>query len=397
MGARVVLVFVGVVVALAAGEVGMRVARPEARQLFQTPSRRESERGKFCEYDAVRGWRGVKDADADFEYLDTHHHVHQNRWGSRGTEIPLERSEKRRIVVLGDSFVWGFGVGDAQLFTELVARDTGDEVVNLGVSGYGTDQELLMWRQLGIQFGPDVVLLVVSPSTDVYDVLRLERYGHAKPRFRTDPTEGLALENVPVPQQLERPWNFEATTAPSVPPPSLLVHAASRSALVAGSVLALAREPAARAWMERAGWLPPRQPGTESENLLFGTPLDRETRDGFSMLGLLVLGMAADVKAAGAELVVTSVPMAAQVDDTLREELVRTQPPPDGRKWDFDAPDRMMKQICAAAGVRYVDLLPDLRAAARADPYLYYRSNLHWTAAGHRVVASTLGGALQPK
>jgi len=397
MRARLVLILVGVLVALAAGEAGMRVALPEARQLFEVQSHRESERGKFCEYDAVRGWRGIRNADADFDYVDAHHHVRQNRWGSRGTEVPLEKSGKRRIVVLGDSFVWGFGVEDAQIFTELLAHDTGDEVVNLGISGYGTDQELLMWRHLGIQFGPDVVLLVVTPYTDVYDVLYLERYGYPKPRFRVDPKEGLAFENVPVPQRLERPWNFEATTAPNVPQPSLLVRAASRSALVAASVLAVARVPTARDWMERAGWLPPRQAGNEWENLLFGTPLDQETKDGFSMVGLLVLAMAADVKRAGAELIVTSVPTAVQVDDGLRAEFLRTHTPPAGGKWDFDQPDRMMQEICKAAGVKYVDLLPDLRAAAGSDPYLYYRWNLHWTAAGHRVVAKTLARALTSK
>jgi hypothetical protein len=50
----------------------------------------------------------------------------------------------------------------------------------------------------------------------------------------------------------------------------------------------------------------------------------------------------------------------------------------------------MMGEICRAVGVRCVDLLSDLRAAARDDPYLYYRWNLHWTPAGHRVVAATL-------
>ena len=63
--------------------------------------------------------------------------------------------------------------------------------------------------------------------------------------------------------------------------------------------------------------------------------------------------------------------------------------------WDFDAPERTMQDLCRLAGVRYVDLVPDLRAAARSDPYLYYRRNLHWTPAGHRVVAATLARALR--
>src|SRR5262245_1651253 len=125
MGARVLLVVGGVLATLLAGEMLMRAGLPEARQLFRIQTRRESERGKFCQYDATLGWAGVPDADADFDYVDTRHHVHQNARGFRGADVPLERSARRRVVVLGDSFVWGFGVEDAQIFTELLGG--GDE------------------------------------------------------------------------------------------------------------------------------------------------------------------------------------------------------------------------------------------------------------------------------
>ena len=380
MGTRAVLVLAGILVALAAGEMGLRATGSDARRLFETHARHESARGKFCEYDGVRGWRGIRNADDDFEDVDTRHHVHQTHFGSRGTELPLERSSKRRIVVLGGSFVWGYGVEDAELFTELLARDTGDEVVNLGVPGYGADQALLMWRQLGGQFQPNVVLLVVTPSDDVASVLVTERDGRPKPRFRLDATEGLAMENVPVPET-EGPWNAEETPAPAAPP-SALVVAASRSALVA-------------AVLKGAGRLPPRQTGDVAPNVLALTPQDEATRTGVTTLGFLLMGLAANVKATGAELVVTSVPTVVQVDDALRAELVRTHPPPAGGAWDFDAPGRTVQDLCRLAGVRYVDLLPDLRSAMGSDPYLYYRWNLHWTPVGHRVVAATLARELQ--
>jgi hypothetical protein len=380
MGTRAVLVIVGVLVALGAGEIGLRAAGSDARRPFETHARHESARGKFCEHDGVRGWRGIRNADGDFEDLDARHHVHQTHFGSRGTEVPLTRSSKRRIVVLGGSFVWGYGVDGAELFTELLARDTGDEVVNLGVPGYGADQAFLMFRQLGLQFRPNVVLLVATPSDDVASVLATERDGRPKLRFRIDPTEGLAMENFPVPQT-DGPWNVEEAPAPEAPP-SVLVVAASRSALIA-------------AVLKGAGWLPPRDTGDEAQNVLARTPQDEATRTGVTMLGFLLTGLAADVKAAGAELVVTSVPTVVEVDDALRAEFVRQHPPPAGGAWDFDAPGRTMQDLCRRAGVRYVDLLPDLRSAARSDPYLYYRRNLHWTPAGHRVVAATLARALR--
>ena len=392
MPSRVVLVAGSVVAALLAGEVMMRAALPEARQLFRLQTRRESERGKFCRYDATLGWAGLPDADADFDYVDARHHVHQNRYGFRGTEVPLERSAKRRVVVLGDSFVWGFGVEDAQLFTELWARDRGIEVVNLGVSGYGTDQELLLWRQLGHRLRPDVVLLVVSLYNDIYDVLYAERYGYPKPRFRLESPGGLTLLNVPVPRRDDRPWNFQSATSqvPSAP----LLAVASRSALVAAGLLAASRVAPVREAMERAGLLPPRLPGNDWETSLYGQPLDDETRDGLTMVGHLMATLADEVRAAGAELVVTAVPTAVQVDQSLREAFSARHAAPAGKVWDFAAPGRMMDELCRVVGVRCVDLLPDLQTAAQGDPYLYYRWNLHWTAGGHRVVAATLARAL---
>jgi len=47
------------------------------------------------------------------------------------------------VILVGDSFVQGVGVDDNETFAWLLARDTPWAIVNLGVLGYGTDQELL--------------------------------------------------------------------------------------------------------------------------------------------------------------------------------------------------------------------------------------------------------------
>ena len=40
------------------------------------------------------------------------------------------------------------------------------EVINAGVSGFGTDQELLWLREEGVKYAPDLVLLAVYPHND---------------------------------------------------------------------------------------------------------------------------------------------------------------------------------------------------------------------------------------
>ena len=67
----------------------------------------------------------------------------------------------KRVLVLGDSFTWGFGVEQEQIFTEVIENSRKDvEVINAGVSGYSPDQELIWLREQGMHFQPDLVLLL---------------------------------------------------------------------------------------------------------------------------------------------------------------------------------------------------------------------------------------------
>lgn len=90
-----------------------------------------------------------------------------NSAGMRGTkEYPVERVPgKRRILMLGDSFAFGYGVNDdevvsavlEELLNERVPGST--EVINLAVSGFGQSEELVTWENKGRAYQPDVVVL----------------------------------------------------------------------------------------------------------------------------------------------------------------------------------------------------------------------------------------------
>jgi hypothetical protein len=53
-------------------------------------------------------------------------------------------------------------------------------------------------------------------------------------------------------------------------------------------------------------------------------------------------------------------------------------------------PIRKLEDIARRRHLEVIDLLPGLQSAARENPRLYFPVNLHWTAAGHRVVADIL-------
>lgn len=77
-----------------------------------------------------------------------------------------------RVLALGDSSVYGFGVGDEQVFSavlESAFTAKGAEFINGGVPGYSSTQALnLLWGR-GIALEPDVVLAMTLWSDNNFD------------------------------------------------------------------------------------------------------------------------------------------------------------------------------------------------------------------------------------
>jgi hypothetical protein len=71
--------------------------------------------------------------------------------------VTTESERRPRVVMLGDSITFGSAVRDEETFCALMTPRY--DVVNLGVEGYGTDQELLKLEREGLAYHPDVVVL----------------------------------------------------------------------------------------------------------------------------------------------------------------------------------------------------------------------------------------------
>jgi hypothetical protein len=191
------LVLVAVLLTLCAAELAARALAPH-----WAPQHAER---SFWRHDALLGWSHRPGQRGTLRHPDFAVQVQISEQGFRDAEYPLGRVDGlRRMLVLGDSFAWGFGVErDAILWTRLELRHPGWEIINTAVSGYGTDQQLLFFQERGRAFAPDVVALHFHPN-DLDDVAAARRYGYPKPHFTLGP-EGLVLGNVPVPG-LSLPW-----------------------------------------------------------------------------------------------------------------------------------------------------------------------------------------------
>jgi len=87
---------------------------------------------------------------------------HTNELGRRGRYVPIgEEHEQHRVVVLGDSFTFGFGVNDDEVYTQVMSERLGQEfaVVNGGMGGWGIDSEIKWFFRTGAPYKPKYVVL----------------------------------------------------------------------------------------------------------------------------------------------------------------------------------------------------------------------------------------------
>lgn len=93
-------------------------------------------------------------------------HVKTNSMGFRDREFSVEKAPSRkRILMLGDSFVFGWGVPLEKTMAKLVESDLssvpgGIEVINMGVGNYNSTMEVELFKRQGLALNPDMVVLV---------------------------------------------------------------------------------------------------------------------------------------------------------------------------------------------------------------------------------------------
>ncbi len=279
-------------------------------------------------YSPVYGWT----PRPSFRYTLAGSETTINRLGYRGREVAAARTPGRRR---------GYGVRDAETFSAVMeALDPRLEVVNLGVQGYGTDQELLKLEREGFSYAPDVVVLNVCLANDLLDNASARSIYdgvYPKPYFRL------------VAGQL-----VEVSAHVALSPPRRLALTLSQRSALFNALLDLGRVDRARYQRELAGRL-------ETEP---GEPA-------FAVTFALVRRMDEETRAHGARFVALLYP-------SLR---------------DFIRPSRRARRFLDAPeleGVRLVDLRPRFEAAGfNADTFSRYSldGNLHLTPEGHRLAA----------
>ncbi|MBL8863254.1 MAG: hypothetical protein JNK02_14755 [Planctomycetes bacterium] len=154
--------------------------------------------------DPLLGWRPLPGVEKRGALWGAQHAARTNALGWRDAPRALARGPGvRRALLLGDSYVFGVGVDDGTRVSEALERELpGLEAWNLGVTGHGPDQALLLLEHCTPDYAPDVVVWFACLSNDVEDARHELRYGHAKPWFEL--AGGELVLHPPAPSLLER-------------------------------------------------------------------------------------------------------------------------------------------------------------------------------------------------
>ena len=109
---------------------------------------------------------------ATYETLEFSFTVEINNLGFRGHDTSLEKSRALRCVILGDSFVYGWGVGIDDTWVKQVEQALQSEgydieILNLGVPGYNPALYALTAEELLPILKPDLVLVGLLQGDDL--------------------------------------------------------------------------------------------------------------------------------------------------------------------------------------------------------------------------------------
>ena len=89
--------------------------------------------------------------------------VRINSSGFRDDEYPLEKGDRWRIILLGDSLTFGWGVEKEETFEhrleETLHSRSPTEIINFGHGNYNTEQEVHLFLDEGLAYDPDQVVL----------------------------------------------------------------------------------------------------------------------------------------------------------------------------------------------------------------------------------------------
>ena len=382
---RLLLILFGVVFGLALVEIGLRLIG------FSYP--------EFYVSDAQRGYSLRPNMEGWYR-KEGEAYVHINSDGLRDREhSKIKPANTFRIAVLGDSFVEALQVPFEESFCHIVEQQLRNcpamaahdvEVINFGVSGYGTAQELITLRNQVWQYSPDLVLLAVTTNNDISDNSQALKKTNQIPYFVWRDERLVEDDSFLQTSSFQSRNNFLGRAGRWFRDHLRLVQAIQQAAF-AVRVRREQRAAAKSAQVEK----PPNTPQgsltpTDElgvDNLVYREPSDPVWINAWTVTEQLIKTMRNEIESKGAIFAVVALSNPPQVLPTpeSREAFLQRV-----AATDIFYPDNRIAQFCGREGIAVATLAPAMQQYAQQNNLMLHGfgkdiGNGHWNVAGHHI------------
>ncbi|MDQ3819704.1 MAG: SGNH/GDSL hydrolase family protein [Acidobacteriota bacterium] len=398
---KLLMVFAGIFVGCLIAEIGLRIIG-YSYPIFYIP-------------DDYRGYAPIPDVEGWF-WIETKNYVKINSEGFRDREHTKEKpADTVRIAVLGDSFAEARQVPIDQTFWAVMEQKLQGcapfagkkvEVLNFGVGGYGTVEELLTLRQRVWDYSPDIVLLTVTIYNDITDNYRPLKRADELPYFVYKNGQLVYDNSFRTSSKyrwhdsfLFRTWIWLHNHSRFLQ----LCHHAQFGIRTWLQNWRAQRRAAQSADLQRAAAQPPQQRTSADlaqemgiENMVYREPDSNDWNEAWHVTEGLITEMRDEVRQKGAKFMVVTFSSDIQVypNKVVRENFMK----PLGVS-DLFYPNRRLQALAEREGIPFMDLAQPMQAYADQNKVILHGfgkeiGNGHWNEAGHRLAGELISQRL---
>jgi hypothetical protein len=364
---------------------------------------------EFYASDQTRGY-GLRPGAQGWYRKEGRSYVRINSDGLRDQEHSLTKpAHTLRIALIGDSYAEALAVPMEQAFWSVMKGKLEEcdatagnaiEVINFGVSGYGTAQELLTLREKVWKYSPDVVMLAVTTNNDITDNSRALKKVEEIPYFIYRDNQ-LALDNS---FQSYRTFVWRQSRINRfgrwLRDHSRVVQAVTEGHHALKIVSASWRARWSRSEPAPAPTTLPDQKSNVSssaeelgtDSLIYREPRSDVWNDAWRVTEGLLIEMRDEVRARNAMFLVVTLSNGPQVlpDPTQREAIKQRI-----GATDLLYPDNRIKALCERENIPVIILAPDLQQFADHNKIFLHGfdknvGNGHWNTTGNRVAGELI-------
>lgn len=295
-----------------------------------------------------------------------------------------------RVAVLGDSYVAAMEVPEEQRMSELLeARLNAEcgggaryEVLNFGITGYGTAQLLDTLKHRVPSFQADAVLAFFYTGNDLYNnSLELDPEPN-RVHYRLDPSG--ELERLPhtIRDNPVKRWLRAHSKTYLFLRGRVKRMAALRQAMTKAGLMQEGGHEGEQNAEERAEPEDAAERLRQMQHLATSPPaIDRA----WMLTDALLSALAQEAGKIAADFALITIPTKNELLDAAGSLALD-----DPARWDYQQPDRRVREICDRRALDCMSLTESMARDMGRIPELFFDPGGHWTPYGHRVAADAV-------